>query len=362
MRQTNNLHVLGVKPLLSPDELKGDMPISARAADTVYQARQQIRAVLTNPAERLLVIVGPCSVHDPDAAVDYAQRLAQWRQEFSDRLVLVMRVYFEKPRTSVGWKGLINDPNLDGSCDIGSGLRTARRLLLELGEQGVPAATEMLDPVNPQYLAELVAWAAVGARTTESQTHREMASGLSMPVGFKNGTNGGLEVGINAMITASKPHSFLGIDGNGRVAVVQTAGNPDCHLVLRGGEGRPNYGAESVAGAARALGRAGVNQRILIDCSHDNSGKNHERQSEVLDEVARQIAGGSQHILGVMIESNLVEGRQALGTSKAGLLYGQSITDACVGLATTERMLRRLWEASGERRRSSDAPTAPALA
>jgi 3-deoxy-7-phosphoheptulonate synthase len=261
-----------------------------------------------------------------------------------------MRVYFEKPRTNVGWKGLINDPHLNGSCDIAEGLTIARKLLLDLSDRGVPAATEMLDPIIPQYLADLVSWTAIGARTTESQTHREMASGLSMPVGYKNGTDGGLAVAINALVAASRPHSFLGIDGAGRVAIVRTAGNPDGHVVLRGGNGGPNYGPEHVSAAAAALAQAGVQPRVIIDCSHDNSGKSHLKQPDVVDDIARQVAGGSPHVLGAMIESNLVGGRQKFEPGvTAGLpIYGQSITDACVDVPTTERMLESLARAKKE--------------
>jgi 3-deoxy-7-phosphoheptulonate synthase len=277
-------------------------------------------------------------VHDPRAALDYAGRLLALRARFEDDLLVVMRVYFEKPRTTVGWKGLISDPHLDGSCDIPEGLRQARRLLCELGELGLACATELLDPITPQYLADLISWAAIGARTTESQTHREMASGLSMPVGFKNGTDGGLSIAVNAMITASRPHSFLGVDGSGRVSVVRSAGNPHTHLVLRGGSSGPNYSAPHVEGAVQALSQAKVNQALMIDCSHDNSQKDHTRQGDVLSAVGEQVRAGSSAILGVMLESQLVAGRQEL---KAGaqLVYGQSITDACIDFASTERLL-----------------------
>jgi 3-deoxy-7-phosphoheptulonate synthase len=340
MRETKDLRIVDTTLLQSPDELTRELPLSDRAADHVYRARQQIQALLEKRDRRLLVIVGPCSIHDPELAIDYASRLLRLREKLQDELVLVMRVYFEKPRTTVGWKGLINDPHLDGTNDIPAGIRCARKLLLELAEMGMPAATEMLDPIIPQYIADLVSWTAIGARTTESQTHREMASGLSMPVGFKNGTDGGLAVAINAMIAASRSHSFLGIDALGRVGIVHTKGNPHTHLVLRGGSRGPNYGAADVRAATLALERAGsgVNRRLLIDCSHDNSGKNPSKQPDVLADVGEQIRDGAESVFGVMLESNIVAGRQEL-RSKSELVYGQSITDACLDFATTERTL-----------------------
>jgi 3-deoxy-7-phosphoheptulonate synthase len=362
MRPTNDLNVIDTQPLRTPDGLKAELPITPGAAELVYRTREQIRAVLRGRDPRLLVVVGPCSVHDPKAALEYADRLQDIRRRHQDELLVVMRVYFEKPRTTVGWKGLVNDPHLNGSHDIASGLTIARKLLLHLAEKGMPAATEVLDPIVPQYLADLVSWAAIGARTTESQTHREMASGLSMPVGYKNGTDGGLTAAIHALVAASRPHSFLGIDGGGRVAIVHTSGNPDGHVVLRGGNAGPNYAEEHVAAAAAALAKAGVQSRMLVDCSHDNSGKSHLRQPHVIEEVGRQVAGGSPHVLGVMIESNLVGGRQKFdeGTSPAALVYGQSITDACIDWATTERTLAQLAIAqrTGRKRPALDAITA----
>ena len=350
MYQTNNLHVVDTVPLLAPDTLKAEIAISEPAARVVFEARDQIRAILQGQDRRLLAIVGPCSIHDPDAAREYARRLRGLVDRYRDALFVVMRVYFEKPRTNVGWKGLINDPHLNDSYDIPTGLRVARRLLLDVTNEGLPAATEMLDPILPQYLADLVSWTAIGARTTESQTHRELASGLSMPVGFKNGTDGGLEVAINAMLSASRAHRFLGVDGFGRVSIVHTSGNPDGHLVLRGGSGGPNYDAEAVERAVVSLTRAGVIPHMIVNCSHDNSGKNHERQPDVLNAVASQIVSGSKHIIGVMIESNLVGGRQALNAERTKMVYGQSITDACVDFATTETMLGHLAEASRQAR------------
>jgi 3-deoxy-7-phosphoheptulonate synthase len=340
MQPTHNLRVVDTTVLQSPDEIVHEIPLSERVASVVHDARSQIEAVLHGRDRRRLAIVGPCSVHDPEAALDYAARLARLRARLEDDVLLVMRVYFEKPRTTVGWKGLINDPHLDGSFDIPEGLRRARKLLCELGELGMACATEVLDPITPQYLADLISWAAIGARTTESQTHREMASGLSMPVGFKNGTDGSLGVAVNAMITASRPHSFLGLDGSGRVGVVRTAGNPHTHLVLRGGASGPNYSPAHVQLAAQALSKANVNGSVLIDCSHDNSQKDHERQAEVLTAAGEQIRAGSPSILGVMVESHLCAGRQDLKPG-AKLVYGQSITDACIDFATTERILER---------------------
>jgi 3-deoxy-7-phosphoheptulonate synthase len=344
MRATGNLRVQGITMLASPNQIIGDLPLSDRAAAVVCQARDEIESAILGRDWRQLVVVGPCSIHDPEAALEYAERLLRLRERLRDQLIVVMRVYFEKPRTTVGWKGLINDPNIDGSYDIPRGLLTARKLLLDLAELGMPAATELLDPVVPQYIADLVSWAAIGARTTESQTHREMASGLSMPVGFKNGTDGGLTVAINAMIAAARAHSFLGVDADGRLVVVRTRGNPHTHLVLRGGSTGPNYQAHQVAAAAAALELAGLGPRVMVDASHDNSGKDPERQAEVVAEVGAQLRTGSQHLLGVMIESNLVGGRQELDRSNAELVYGKSITDACVDFSATVRMLEDLAE------------------
>jgi len=317
------------------------LPLGDAAADLVAQTRDRIRAIMQGRDRRLLVVVGPCSIHDPRAALEYAGRLAALRRELADELETVMRVYFEKPRTTVGWKGLINDPHLDGSFDIETGLRTARKLLLDVAAAGVPAATELLDPVTPQYLADAIAWTAIGARTTESQTHREMASGLSMPVGFKNGTDGSIGVAVNAMVTASGPHHFLGVDRQGHSSIVRTTGNPDGHLVLRGGKNGPNYGSEQVAAAAAELAKKGLCPRMMVDCSHDNAAKDHNRQEQVAAAVGEQVAAGSAHLMGLMVESHLVAGRQDLKPGAAPT-YGQSITDACVDFATTERILRAL--------------------
>jgi len=351
MHQTNNLHVLENSPLLSPDQLKSELPITEGVSELVYHSREQVRDIIHGRDARVLCIVGPCSIHDPKAALEYAVKLAALRDRFQSELLIVMRVYFEKPRTTVGWKGLINDPHLDGTYDIPLGLRLGRGVLLEVAGLGLPTANEMLDPIVPQYLADLVTWAAIGARTTESQTHREMSSGLSMPVGFKNATDGGVEVAVNAIQSALRSHRFLGVDGAGHVSVVRTSGNPDCHLVLRGGADGPNYDAEAVSAAAVQLSHAGANPRMIVDVSHDNSGKNFERQPEVSEAVAAQIAAGQVNIIGLMIESNLVAGKQSVPKDKAGLVYGKSITDACVDLAVTEQMLERLARAVQSRRK-----------
>lgn len=339
---TSDLHVVESRPLVPPRLLHAELPLAPASARAVQSARQRIQAILRGEDRRLLVIVGPCSVHDVDAARDYADRLLAVRERHAEDLEVVMRVYFEKPRTTVGWKGLINDPHLDGSYDINTGLRRARALLLRLAERALPAATELLDPVVPQYIADLISWTAIGARTTESQTHREMASGLSMPIGYKNGTDGSATIAINAMKVASRPHHFLGINHDGHASIVTTTGNPDGHLVLRGGGQGPNYRADAVAGATDELSAAGLPARLMVDCSHGNSNKDYRRQSEVLNYVAEQVAGGSRQVLGVMLESHLVAGSQRLGGDPAALVYGQSITDACIDFQTTERLLEVL--------------------
>jgi 3-deoxy-7-phosphoheptulonate synthase len=342
MRETNNLHIVDTTPLITPTQLKDELPISERGAETVAAARDAIRRMLQGDDPRVLVVVGPCSIHDVDGAHDYADRLLKLRDECADPLLILMRVYFEKPRTTTGWKGLINDPHLDGSHDMATGLRLARKLLLDLAEKGLPTATEMLDPIVPQYLADLVSWTAIGARTTESQTHREMASGLSMPVGFKNGTDGIITTAVNAMSAARQSHRFLGIDSLGRVSMVSTTGNSDCHLVLRGGSTGPNYDPENVAIAATVLERADLCKRIMVDCSHDNAQKDFLRQSHVLRDLASQLRVGDSALLGVMIESNLVAGKQRFPAPRKELVYGQSITDGCVDFPTTVSMLREL--------------------
>jgi len=348
MASTSDLHVVETRPLVAPALLHRELPIDAASTETVASARRRIQAILRGEDLRLLVVVGPCSVHDVTAARDYAKRLAPIRDRLKDQLEVVMRVYFEKPRTTVGWKGMINDPHLDGSYDINTGLRRARGLLLDLAREGMPTATELLDPVVPQYIADLISWTAIGARTTESQTHREMASGLSMPVGYKNGTDGSASIAINAMQASARPHHFLGINGEGHASIVSTTGNPHGHLVLRGGNGGSNYHLEAVQAAASELSKAGLKERLMVDCSHANSNKDYRRQSDVLSSVADQLRAGSQHVMGVMIESHLVEGNQKLTADLSQLTYGQSITDACISLETTEQLLLDLAAAVGE--------------
>ncbi len=342
MTTTSDLHVVETRPLVSPGLLHRDFPTDSDAANTVALARQRIQAILRGQDSRLLVIVGPCSVHDIKAAKDYATQLKPLRDRHLANLEVVMRVYFEKPRTTVGWKGLINDPHLDGSYDINTGLKLARSLLLHLAREGMPTATELLDPVVPQYIADLISWTAIGARTTESQTHREMASGLSMPIGYKNGTDGTATIAINAMQSSSRPHHFLGINSEGKASIVSTTGNPDGHLVLRGGKSGTNYHIEAVSAVAKELSQAGLVDRVMVDCSHDNSNKDYRRQVQVLKNVVGQIRKGSSHVMGVMLESHLVEGNQKLGGDLSALTYGQSITDACIDIDTTANLLEEL--------------------
>ena len=336
MKRTENLNIVDVFPLTSPKKLKEKLPVSENAADTVIQARNTIKRVLAGEERRLLIIVGPCSIHDPEAARDYALRLKKLAVEVSETILIVMRVYFEKPRTTVGWKGLINDPDLDGSHKINKGIELARKILLETNNLGLPCATETLDPITPQYLADLISWSAIGARTTESQTHREMASGLSMPVGFKNGTDGGLNVALNAMNSALQQHHFLGINPEGISSVIQTSGNPHVHLVLRGGNNGPNYDAVSVHIAADALASGGLPKAIMIDCNHANSGKDPSRQELVLRNTIMQIKDGDQSIIGTMIESNINGGNQLI---KPKMKYGVSVTDACLDWENTHRII-----------------------
>jgi len=342
--QTSDLHVVETTPLMPPSALKGELPVTEGVAAVVATARQRIARILHGHDARVVVIVGPCSIHDEAAAHAYAAKLRVLQQELADGLEIVMRVYFEKPRTTIGWKGLINDPHLDGSFAIAEGLRLARQILLAIAELGLPAATELLDPIVPQYIADLIAWTAIGARTTESQTHREMASGLSMPVGFKNGTDGNVEVAIHALLSAREPHNFLGIDHQGQVSVVATTGNPDCHLVLRGGKSGPNYQAATLQEIVTRLTAQSLCPRLVIDCSHGNSSKDFNRQPLVLADLAQQIRDGQTAIAGVMIESHLRAGRQNL-TAKEDLVYGQSITDGCIDFETTAEMLRSLYRA-----------------
>jgi 3-deoxy-7-phosphoheptulonate synthase len=345
---TDDLRISEIKELCTPQDVVREIPRTLTATRVVMAARNAIHAILQGTDDRLLVVVGPCSVHDPAAALDYAERLADLREKLSDRLEIVMRVYFEKPRTTVGWKGLINDPDLDGSFDINRGLRLARSVLSAVNNLGVPSGTEFLDMTTPQYIADLVAWAAIGARTTESQIHRELASGLSCPIGFKNGTDGNVRIAAEAVKSASYPHHFMAVTKGGRSAIAATTGNDDCHIILRGGS-RPNYDAASVDAAAAELARAGVTSRMMVDTSHANSGKNPENQPLVLADIARQLSAGEQRIFGVMIESNLVAGRQDIMPGKA-LTYGQSITDGCIDWNTTVPALNLLADAVEARR------------
>ncbi len=337
--QIEDRNLLAAEPLISPRAVKTRLPLSDAAAAVVLEARHAIRDVLHGrDRRRLVAIVGPCSIHDPHAARDYAERLTRVADATRDQLVVIMRTYFEKPRTTVGWKGLINDPRLDGSCDIPVGLELARTILLEINALGLPCASELLDPVVPQYIADLLSWAAIGARTTESQTHREMASGLSMPVGFKNGTDGRLGVALNAMISARHPHHFVGINHDGAVSVIRTTGNPDRHIVLRGGEGEPNHRPQDIARAAALIAGEGIARPILIDCSHDNSSRDYTRQARVCRDALAQVRAGDERIMGLMVESNLHAGRQNW-LPDAPLRYGVSITDACIGWEETEALL-----------------------
>ncbi|MEV8512315.1 3-deoxy-7-phosphoheptulonate synthase [Dactylosporangium sp. NPDC051484] len=344
---TNNLRVTGYRPLVTPRELAAELPMDDERAAVVQRGRDEVHRIVTGADDRLLVVVGPCSVHDPVAAVDYAHRLASAAQRLSADLAIVMRVYFEKPRTTVGWKGLINDPGLDETFDVPRGLRLARRLLLDVLGLGLPVGCEFLEPTSPQYIADAVSWGAIGARTPESQVHRQLASGLSMPVGFKNGTDGDVQVAIDGCRTAESRHVFFGVDEDGRAAVVSTAGNPDCHIILRGARSGPNYGSADVADALARLEKAQMPQRLIVDASHGNSGKDHVRQAGVAREVAEQVAAGQDGIAGVMLESFLVAGRQDLGDE---LTYGQSVTDACMSWDTTDALLDDLAAAVRARR------------
>jgi 3-deoxy-7-phosphoheptulonate synthase len=345
---TDDLRIREIKELLPPAHLLGDFPISEKAAQTVYETRQQIHRILHGADDRLLAIMGPCSIHDVKAAKDYASKLKEAKDRCVADLLIVMRVYFEKPRTTVGWKGLINDPNLDGSFRINDGLRVGRKLLLELNEFGVPAGCEFLDMITPQYLADLVSWGAIGARTTESQVHRELASGLSCPVGFKNGTDGNVKIALEAIRAAQAPHHFLSVTKAGHSAIVSTMGNEDCHIILRGGK-QPNYDAANVDSAAKSLAEAAIPARIMIDCSHGNSGKDPANQIKVGQDVAAQIALGDARIFGMMVESHLKAGRQDLFPGKQ-LVYGQSITDACIGWEETRSLIDILATAVRQRR------------
>jgi 3-deoxy-7-phosphoheptulonate synthase len=338
MKKTYDVHVEAFIPLVSPNEMKREIPMTGKSSETVLTARERIGRILKKEDKRLVVVTGPCSIHDESAALEYATRLKGLRAQVEDTMCLVMRVYFEKPRTTTGWKGLINDPCMDGSCDMSAGLKNARRLLLKITEMGVPTATEMLDPIIPQYIAGLVCWTAIGARTTESQTHREMASGLSMPVGFKNCTDGELDTALNAMLATGSPQSFLGIDQDGQTCIVKTTGNPWTHAVLRGGR-RPNYDSVSIGEALGMLRAKGLPEVIMVDCSHANSRKKHQGQVVVWKDVINQRLDGNDALVGLMIESNLFEGSQKIGKDLSSLEYGVSVTDECISWETTEKLI-----------------------
>ena len=348
--KTDNLRIKEIKEVSKPVEVLGELPITDNAAQVVLTARDDIHNILNDQDDRLMVLVGPCSIHDPKAAMEYAQRLSALRDELKADLHIVMRVYFEKPRTTVGWKGLINDPNIDDSFEINKGLRLARKLLLELNDMGMPAGTEYLDLISPQYVSDLIAWGAIGARTTESQGHRELSSGLSCPVGFKNGTDGGLQVAVDAIGSACRPHHFMSLTKEGHNAIFSTTGNEDCHVILRGGK-QPNYDAASVDDASEMLEKAGLRQKLMIDTSHANSRKIFSRQKDVATDIANQMKKGDKRIFGVMIESHLVEGNQKVVNGVAET-YGQSITDACINWDDTEAVLQELAEAVRLRRQA----------
>ncbi len=346
--KTDDLRITAMNEVISPEQLHKDCPISESASKLIFDTRTAIHDILNGKDDRLLVIIGPCSIHDPDAAREYATRLKELRHELGEDLLIVMRVYFEKPRTTVGWKGLINDPNLDESYEINKGLHLARCLLADLNDMDVPAATEFLDLITPQYVADLISWGAIGARTTESQVHRELASGLSSPVGFKNGTDGTLKVAIDAIGAASRPHNFLSLTKEGYSAIFATTGNDDCHIILRGGK-EPNYDAGHIEQAVKELSAADVQTRLMVDCSHANSQKDHQKQIDVAEVIAKQISAGNENIMGVMIESHLVAGRQDVEEGKE-LVYGQSVTDACINWEDSIGVLKSLAKAVKQRR------------
>lgn len=347
--RTDDLRIQDIRPLLPPAILMEEIPLGEKSSEVVARSREQLQAILRGEDDRLMLVVGPCSIHDPDAAIEYAKRLAKVSAEVERDLFVIMRVYFEKPRTTVGWKGLINDPFLDESFSINQGLRVARRLLLDLAELGVPVGCEFLDPISPQFIADMVSWCAIGARTSESQVHRELASGLSMPVGFKNATDGNVQIAIDAIRCAAYPHCFLSVTKQSVAAIVVTGGNQDCHVILRGGESGPNYHPASLAAVGKALGQAGLPDRVMVDCSHGNSGKDFTRQPAVAADLAGQIAEGSRNIVGLMMESFLEDGRQDYAKG-ADLVHGQSITDACMGWERTLPLFERLAEAVRKRR------------
>ena len=351
-RVTDDLRVTHLRPLLPPAILLEDLPLTEVAAETVATAREHAEAIIAGQDDRLLAVVGPCSIHDPSSALEYGARLKAEAERFSDDIVVIMRVYFEKPRTTIGWKGLINDPDLDGSFKINHGLRVARQLLLDLAESGLSAGHEFLDTVTPQYIADVIAWGAIGARTAESQIHRQLASGLSMPVGFKNGTRGSVRLAVDGVRAAASPHHFMGVTKQGISAIVATTGNPSCHVILRGGDDGPNYGEEQIFAATDILEKAELGPRVMVDCSHGNSNKDYKRQPVVAAEIARQIAGGSTGVMGVMIESNLASGNQPFEKGKQ-LQKGLSVTDACIGWDDTVPVLEGLAKAVRRRRRGA---------
>jgi len=354
LHRTDDLRIENLRPLISPAILMEDFPLPEEGSATVAQGRREVAEILSGQDDRLLIVVGPCSIHDPAAGLEYAERLAACQREFAADLCIVMRVYFEKPRTTVGWKGLINDPDLDDSFAINHGLRTARKFLLDVLALGLPAGSEFLDPITPQFYADLVVWGAIGARTSESQVHRELASGLSMPVGFKNATDGNVQVAIDGIRSSANPHHFLSVTKQGVAAIVATRGNEDCHTILRGGASGPNYSAEHIEDVVGKLEEKSLTGRVMVDCSHANSGKDHEVQAEVARQVAGQVARGSNRISGLMLESFLLDGNQnAEGVERAELVYGQSITDACMGWERSRPLFDELVEAVRERRSKS---------
>ena len=353
---TDNLRVRELRPLIAPDLLIDEIPLSPAAFDTVNQGRQTAAKIISGDDDRLLMIVGPCSIHDPKAAIEYAKRLVELRAQYQDELCMIMRVYFEKPRTTVGWKGLINDPGLNNQFNINQGLRQARELLAEIADLGLPTATEFLDTIIPQYIADLISWAAIGARTTESQIHRELASGLSMPVGFKNGTGGSVQIAVDAIGSAQHSHHFLGVTNQGVAAIVSTAGNPHCHVILRGSKTGPNYDATAVAKATELLAKKQLTPKVMIDCSHGNSNKDYRRQQHVIEDVCAQLRMGSTAIQGVMVESHLVAGRQDAQPGQE-LVYGQSITDACIDWEETVALAKTLATAVQARRQMQSGET-----
>ena len=359
MKQTSNLHIESMLPLEPPDAFVKRIPITDSVAELVYNSREDIKKIISGQDSRMLMLVGPCSIHDEMAGLEYAGRLARLADRVRDRVMIVMRVYFEKPRTTVGWKGFINDPHLNGSFDMATGLARGRQFLLNVLGAGLPAATEWLDPVTPQYLADVISWGAVGARTVESQTHRELASGLSMPIGFKNGTGGtqhSIQIAVDAIVASRAPHTFLSVDGYGRVSIIKTTGNPDGHVILRGGVNGPNYGAEHVVNAVERMKKAGLQPSVVVDCSHGNSGKDHRNQPVVFRNVMEQRLGGNMNITGMMLESHLSEGSQKLGADPSQLKYGVSITDACVGWETTEDLMMEAYHSLKTQARQAAVP------